>query len=299
MTAATFDERRRAADASFLYQGITFTVYAEEEGVERVFPFDLVPRIIPDERMEPHRARAAPARDRAEPVPARRLPRPAHPHRAIDPRRARLRGPPLPPRDDRRGRAAQHLRARRGHRPRARRRGHVLRPRGQRALALRRELHAGEPPGHEAGLLRACSRGTACARSSTTRRSCWPPCARSRPRPPPIPPCVLLTPGTYNSAYFEHSFLARQMGIEIVEGRDLVVHDDRVFMRTTQGLQAGGRHLPAGGRRLPRPPGLPRRQPARRGRPHERLPRGQRHPGQRGGHRASPTTRPSTPTCRR
>ena len=52
-------------------------------------------------------------------------------------------------------------------------------------------------------------------------------------------PCVvLLTPGAYNSAYFEHSFLARQMGIEIVEGRDLVVHDDRVFMRTTQGLQA-------------------------------------------------------------
>jgi uncharacterized circularly permuted ATP-grasp superfamily protein len=52
-------------------------------------------------------------------------------------------------------------------------------------------------------------------------------------------PCVvLLTPGVYNSAYFEHSFLARQMGIEIVEGRDLVVHDDRVFMRTTQGLKA-------------------------------------------------------------
>ncbi len=38
---------------------------------------------------------------------------------------------------------------------------------------------------------------------------------------------VLLTPGVYNSAYFEHSFLARQMGIEIVEGRDLVVHDNR------------------------------------------------------------------------
>jgi uncharacterized circularly permuted ATP-grasp superfamily protein len=58
------------------------------------------------------------------------------------------------------------------------------------------------------------------------------------PAPPADPCVVLLTPGTYNSAYFEHSFLARQMGIEIVEGRDLVVHDDRVFMRTTQGLQA-------------------------------------------------------------
>jgi uncharacterized circularly permuted ATP-grasp superfamily protein len=48
---------------------------------------------------------------------------------------------------------------------------------------------------------------------------------------------VLLTPGVYNSAYFEHAFLARQMGIELVEGRDLVVHDNKVYMRTTSGLQ--------------------------------------------------------------
>ena len=48
---------------------------------------------------------------------------------------------------------------------------------------------------------------------------------------------VLLTPGVYNSAYFEHTYLARQMGIELVEGRDLVVHDNVVYMRTTSGLQ--------------------------------------------------------------
>ena len=48
---------------------------------------------------------------------------------------------------------------------------------------------------------------------------------------------VLLTPGVHNSAYFEHSFLARQMGIELVEGSDLVCHEDVVFMRTTRGLQ--------------------------------------------------------------
>jgi uncharacterized circularly permuted ATP-grasp superfamily protein len=48
---------------------------------------------------------------------------------------------------------------------------------------------------------------------------------------------VLLTPGVYNSAYFEHTYLARQMGIELVEGRDLVVHDNIVYMRTTSGLQ--------------------------------------------------------------
>jgi uncharacterized circularly permuted ATP-grasp superfamily protein len=51
------------------------------------------------------------------------------------------------------------------------------------------------------------------------------------------PTIVLLTPGAYNSAYFEHTYLARQMGIEIVEGRDLVVRDSRVYMRTTKGQQ--------------------------------------------------------------
>jgi uncharacterized circularly permuted ATP-grasp superfamily protein len=51
------------------------------------------------------------------------------------------------------------------------------------------------------------------------------------------PTVVLLTPGIHNSAYFEHSFLARSMGIEIVEGRDLVARDGKIFMRTTKGLQ--------------------------------------------------------------
>jgi uncharacterized circularly permuted ATP-grasp superfamily protein len=51
------------------------------------------------------------------------------------------------------------------------------------------------------------------------------------------PTVVLLTPGSFNSAYFEHTFLARQMGVELVEGRDLVVHDNVVYMRTTAGLR--------------------------------------------------------------
>src|SRR5262249_12946122 len=51
------------------------------------------------------------------------------------------------------------------------------------------------------------------------------------------PVIVLLTPGIYNSAYFEHAFLARQMGIELVEGRDLLVHDNLLYMRTTGGLR--------------------------------------------------------------
>src|SRR6267154_2012242 len=49
------------------------------------------------------------------------------------------------------------------------------------------------------------------------------------------PTVVLLTPGAYNSAYFEHTYLARQMGIEIVEGRDLIVRNACVYMRTTKG----------------------------------------------------------------
>jgi uncharacterized circularly permuted ATP-grasp superfamily protein len=48
---------------------------------------------------------------------------------------------------------------------------------------------------------------------------------------------AVLTPGVFNSAYFEHAFLARQMGVELVEGRDLVVNDNAVYARTTSGLK--------------------------------------------------------------
>jgi uncharacterized circularly permuted ATP-grasp superfamily protein len=51
------------------------------------------------------------------------------------------------------------------------------------------------------------------------------------------PSIVVLTPGQYNSAYYEHSFLADKLGVELVEGRDLVVTDDVVYMRTTEGLK--------------------------------------------------------------
>jgi uncharacterized circularly permuted ATP-grasp superfamily protein len=51
------------------------------------------------------------------------------------------------------------------------------------------------------------------------------------------PTVVLLTPGIYNSAYFEHSYLARQMGIQLVEGRDLIVQNKAIFTRTTKGLR--------------------------------------------------------------
>ncbi|HXB70682.1 MAG TPA: circularly permuted type 2 ATP-grasp protein [Candidatus Acidoferrales bacterium] len=57
------------------------------------------------------------------------------------------------------------------------------------------------------------------------------------PHPAGRPRVVLLTPGIYNSAYFEHSFLAQQMGVQLVEGHDLVVQSGDVFMRTTKGLE--------------------------------------------------------------
>jgi uncharacterized circularly permuted ATP-grasp superfamily protein len=66
---------------------------------------------------------------------------------------------------------------------------------------------------------------------SETLRSVAPPRCQDEPN------IVLLTPGPYNSAYYEHSFLADEMGVELVEGADLVVNDDIVYMRTTAGLK--------------------------------------------------------------
>ncbi len=83
------------------------------------------------------------------------------------------------------------------------------------------------------------------------------------PRGVDDPTVVVLTPGVYNSAYFEHSLLARTMGVELVEGRDLFCSGGRVWMRTTTGPTPGGRDLPPGRRRVPRPGGVPRRLGAR------------------------------------
>jgi uncharacterized circularly permuted ATP-grasp superfamily protein len=64
-----------------------------------------------------------------------------------------------------------------------------------------------------------------------TLKSIAPPTASSDPT------VVLLTPGVFNSAYYEHSFLADKLGVELVEGRDLVIKSDVVYMRTTEGLK--------------------------------------------------------------
>ena len=80
--------------------------------------------------------------------------------------------------------------------------------------------HAVQPVAHYPDLLLDTLRASAPARAA-----------------PDSATVVVLTPGMYNSAYFEHAFLAQQMGVELVEGPDLVVKDKVVYMRTTRGLQ--------------------------------------------------------------
>ena len=96
-------------------------------------------------------------------------------------------------------------------------------------------LHAREPQDDDAALPRAVQPAPRSRRSRTTPTCCSRRCARSRRRRCNDPTVVVLTPGMYNSAYFEHAFLAQQMGIELVEGRTCFVDDNFVYMRTTQG----------------------------------------------------------------
>ena len=108
---------------------------------------------------------------------------------------------------------------------------------------------------------------------------------------------VVWTPGPANPAYFEHAFLARQMGVELVEASDLVVRDDVLYMRTTRGLRARPRGLPAPRRRLRRPARVPARLAAGRAGPGARLPRRAAWRSPTPSAPASPTTRRSTASC--
>jgi uncharacterized circularly permuted ATP-grasp superfamily protein len=236
MTSDAFDERRRQADASFLHQGITFTVYHEDQGIERVFPFDLVPRIIPHpewarlERGLEQRVRALNLflhdiyhdqrilRDRR--VPAELVFGARHYRREMI-------GIDVP------GGIYAHVV------------GTDLVRGGDGAYCVL-EDNLRSPSGVSYMLenrqtMKRIFSGLF-ARYGVLPVEHYPQdllaTLRNIASPTAAEPCVvLLTPGMYNSAYFEHSYLARQMGIEIVEGRDLVTHKDRVYMRTTHGLK--------------------------------------------------------------
>jgi uncharacterized circularly permuted ATP-grasp superfamily protein len=236
LSADAFEERRREADVAFLYQGITFTVYSKEEGIERIFPFDLIPRVIPRpewDRLERGLTQRVTALNlfledvyhgqrfvREGRIPAElvfgarhfrremmgvRVPRGVYAHVVGTDLVRDARGEYLVLEDNLRSPSGV---------------SYMLENRQamKRTFAPLFEAHGVLPIEHYPQELLA------------TLRALAPPDSLE-------PSVVLLTPGIFNSAYFEHSFLARQMGIEIVEGRDLVVHDNRVYTRTTRGLK--------------------------------------------------------------
>jgi len=239
LPAEQLRKTQQAADLSFLHQGITFTVYGNDEGTERVFPNDLLPRIIPHrewQKIENGLTQRIAAlnlflediyshgRILADGVVPREL---IYSCRHF---RREMRGLTVPrgiyvsicgtdlvrlP-DGSFAVLEDNLRV----------------PSGVSYMLANRKVlkkvfptlfqdYGVSPVDHYAQALLATLRALAPANSS----------ARHEPK------VVLLTPGVFNSAYFEHAYLARQMGIELVEGRDLVTHDNIVYMRTTNGLR--------------------------------------------------------------
>jgi len=236
MNALDFAECRRAADAAFLYQGITFTVYGQDQGIERIFPFDLLPCIIPHtewQLIEQGLTQRITALNlflhdiyhdqrilREKCIPAELVFSAKHFRRemmGITPARgvyAHIVGTDIV-----RGEDGQYyvlednLRSPSGV-------SYMLENRAvmKRTFAGLFASYGVLPVEHYPQELLKTLRAVAPQGYSDAT-------------------VVLLTPGIYNSAYFEHTFLARQMGIEIVEGRDLIAHNDKIYMRTTRGLQ--------------------------------------------------------------
>jgi uncharacterized circularly permuted ATP-grasp superfamily protein len=230
---------QQAADLSFLHQGITFTVYGNEQGTERVFPNDLLPRIIPGQewqRIEQGLTQRITAlnlflqdiyyegRILTDGIIPRELiyscrhfrrdMRGLHVPRGIY---VSICGTDLVRLPD--GTFAvleDNLRV----------------PSGvSYMLANRKVLKRVFPSLFSDYGVRPIDHYSQALLS--TLRALTPANYQGRHEPT----IVLLTPGIFNSAYFEHTFLAQQMGIELVEGRDLLVHDNVVYMRTTAGLR--------------------------------------------------------------
>ena len=229
-------QKRAEADALFHRLGITFAVYGENTGTERLIPFDIVPRIIPAEewaRLEAglkQRVRALNAfisdvyHDqwilRAGVIPPERI-------LCNLQYRPEMQGVDVP------GGIYAHIAGIDVVRDGAGRfcvlEDNLRVPSGVSYMLENRKMmmrlfpelfahHPVEPVEQYPDLLLENLKSVAPAGAAD-------------------PTVVLLTPGMYNSAYFEHAFLAQQMGIELVEGQDLFVLDDMLFMRTTRGPQ--------------------------------------------------------------
>ena len=228
--------RQQAADQYFLHQGITFTVYGKEEGTERIFPYDVLPRLVTSAEWDVlerglsqrinalnlflhdlyHEAKII--ADRV--IPAELIYSCKHYRRemrGIDPASDNyltVVGSDLVRTPD--GRFAvleDNLRVPSGV-------SYMLANRQvmKRVFPVIFQHYGVRSVDHYCQELLACLREIA-------------PVAHADAR------IVLMTPGVYNSAYFEHAFLARQMGVQLAERRDLVVHDNVVYDRTTAGLR--------------------------------------------------------------
>ena len=232
-----FEERRKLADLSFLIQGITFTVYSDGRGTERLFPFDLIPRILPHsewQKIDRGLSQRVVAlnlflRDvygKQQILKDRKIPRwlvyscPNFRREVIGVEVSQgiythISGIDLV-RDSKSGDfyvLEDNVRTPSGI-------SYVLENRLVMTRTLPDAFQACEvlPVHHYPAELSRVLRSLS-------------------PRGPEDAQIVLLTPGIHNSAYFEHSFLAQQMGIELVEGRDLIVDGGVVYTKTIRGLK--------------------------------------------------------------
>ena len=228
--------RKHSADMSFLTQGITFTVYGKEEGTERIFPYDMLPRLITGsewdqiergliQRITALNLFLGDVYNEGKILSDGFVPREiVYSCRHF---RREMRGLQVPRNVYIAVTGTDLLRLRDG--------SFVVLEDNLRVpsgvsymLTSRRVMkrtfprifrdYGVRPIEHYPQVLLSTLRSLA-------------------PEGRPEPTIVVLTPGVYNSAYFEHTYLARQMGVELVEGRDLVIHDNIVYMRTTAGLK--------------------------------------------------------------
>jgi uncharacterized circularly permuted ATP-grasp superfamily protein len=229
--------RQTAADQAFLNQGITFTVYGREEGTERIFPYDLIPRIVTSaewERVE---------RGLVQRITTLNLflhdlyhsgkvlkdgivpPELIHSCRHF---RREMSSVAIPKRTYVTVSGTDLIRTPTGEF--AVLEDNLRVPSGVSYMLTNRMIMKRVFPLLFANYeIRAVDHYPQVLVNAL--RSLAPASADGEPT------IALLTPGVYNSAYFEHTYLAQQMGISLVEGRDLVVQNDTVYMRTTAGLE--------------------------------------------------------------
>jgi uncharacterized circularly permuted ATP-grasp superfamily protein len=233
---AAFARRVRMADLTFRNQGITFTVYSDRRGVEKIFPFDLVPRLIPADEWDLIE-RGLTQRITALNLFCQDI---YHEQRIL---REGIIPPELIYGAKMFRREMFHVNVPRniyihicGTDLIRDREGtyFVLEDNGRTPSGVSYVLENRAVMKRVFPSLFSAYRVRAIEDYPHNLLQCLKWVAPHRTEEPSI---VVLTPGTYNSAYFEHSFLARQMGVDLVEGQDLVVENSFVYKRTTAGLR--------------------------------------------------------------